>query len=288
VRRLIINADDFGLTGGVNRAIIECHQAGSVTSTTLMANSGNFKSAVDLAHTHPSLGVGCHVMLVDGQPLLPAEKVRSLLAPDEKVFRSSAAAFARAAVRKQVRAEEIAFEASAQISKLQSAGVKVTHIDTHKHTHIFPRVLKPLLETAQKFGIQAVRNPFGAVDVAISSALLQAPKVWLRKIQMKLLHRYSGDFSREVKAAGMRTTDGTFGILATGSFDERTLHAILDAIPDGTWEVVCHPGYNDSALDSVKTRLRQSRVVEREILSAPNLRHEIQRRGIELINFGDL
>jgi predicted glycoside hydrolase/deacetylase ChbG (UPF0249 family) len=288
VRRLIINADDFGLTGGVNRAIIECHQAGSVTSTTLMANSSNFKSAVDLAHAHAKLGVGCHVMLVDGQPLATAERVRSLLVPGERVFRSGAAEFASAVVRKQVRAEDIALEASAQISKLQSAGVKVTHIDTHKHTHIFPRILKPLLEAAQKFGIHAVRNPFGAMDVASSSELLQAPKVWLRKMQMRLLHRYSGDFSREVRAAGMQTTDGTFGIVATGSFDERTLHSILDAIPDGTWELVCHPGYYDSALDCVKTRLRQSRVIEREILSAPGLREEIQRRGIELINFADL
>jgi predicted glycoside hydrolase/deacetylase ChbG (UPF0249 family) len=210
------------------------------------------------------------------------------LVAGEKVFRSSAAEFARAVVRKQVRADEIALEASAQITKLQNAGVKITHIDTHKHTHIFPRVLKPLLESAQKFGIQAARNPFGAVDVASSSELLQAPKVWLRKMQMRLLHRYAGDFSREVKAAGMRTTDGTFGILATGSFDERTLHAILDAIPDGTWELVCHPGYNDSALDNVKTKLRQSRVIERDILANPAVPHEIQRRGIELISFADL
>ena len=86
----------------------------------------------------------------------------------------------------------------------------------------------------------------------------------------------------------MRSTDGTFGILATGSFDEQTLHAILDAIPDGTWELVCHPGYNDSALDAIKTRLRQSRVVEREILSNSTVRDEIQRRGIELINFAHL
>src|ERR1051325_5862824 len=120
------------MTGGVNRAVIECHQAGSVTSTTLIANSSNFKSAVDLAHTHPKLGIGCHVMLVDGEPLSAADSGRSLLAPRENVFRSSASECARAALRKQVRTEEITLEASAQISKLQSAGVNITHIDTHK------------------------------------------------------------------------------------------------------------------------------------------------------------
>lgn len=288
MRRLIINADDFGLTGGVNRAIIECHRAGSVTSTTLMANSAEFTAAADLARAYPKLNVGCHVMLVDGEPLSPLEQVKSLLVAGTTSFRSSAAEFARAAVRRQLKADEIVTEASAQIRKLQDAGLKITHIDTHKHTHIFPQVLRPLLQTAQLCGIHAVRNPFGAMDVASSAAILQAPKVWLRRMQMKLLHRYSGDFAREVKAANMKTTDGTFGILATGAFDERTLHAILDAIPEGTWELVCHPGYNDAALDGVKTRLRESRVIERGIFSNPQVRDEIQRRGIELITFADI
>src|SRR5207253_5441215 len=164
----------------------------------------------------------------------------------------------------------------------------ITHFDTHKHTHVFPVALKALLGVAMELGIRAVRNPFGSLDVATSIALAQRPRLWLRHFQMKVLGRYSGGFTRAVKEAGLRTTDGTFGILATGSFDENIFRTILDAIPDGTWELVCHPGYNDASLANIKTRLRGSRVLEREVLTMPQVRDEIRQRGIELISFADL
>src|SRR5207244_4437317 len=176
----------------------------------------------------------------------------------------SAADFARAAIRKQLKPEHIAAEATTQMRKLQDAGVEVTHFDTHKHTHIFPVALKALLGVAKELGVRAVRNPFGSLDVATSIALAQRPRLWLRHFQMKVLGRYSGGFTRAVNEAGLRTTDGTFGILSTGSFDENIFRTILDSIPDGTWELVCHPGYNDATLDDIRTRLRASRVLERE------------------------
>jgi predicted glycoside hydrolase/deacetylase ChbG (UPF0249 family) len=288
VRRLIINADDFGLTSGVNSAIIECHQAGTVTSATLMANSKSFDDAVRLARTNARLGVGCHVMLVDGEPLLPVKEATSLLASGTKVFRSSAAEFARAAIQKQLKPDEIAAEASAQFHKLRDAGIAITHFDTHKHTHMFPAVLKPLLQAANASGIRAVRNPFGLLDTALNAEWLQAPQLLLRRMQMKLLNRYATRFSRAVKDAGMKSPDGTLGILATGSLHLNTFRRILDAMPQGTWEFVCHPGYNDAALDQVKTKLRASRMVERQILTMPQLSDEIKERGIELISFADL
>jgi len=288
VRRLIINADDFGLTGGVNRAIVECHRAGSVTSATLMANSAEFTAAVDLARAYPKLGVGCHVVLVDGKPLSPASQVSSLLLAGETSFRSSATEFAQAAVRRQLSPDQISLEATTQIGKLQDAGLKVTHVDTHKHTHIFPVALKPLLRAASGLGIGAIRNPFAPLHVINKTEIAKQPALWLRYMQVKMLSRYSVHFYREIRSAGLRTTDGSFGVLATGILDEKIFRAILDCIPDGTWELVCHPGYNDAALDSVRTRLRASRVVEREVLTMPQVRDEIRQRGIELINFGDL
>lgn len=253
-----------------------------------MANSAAFPEAIALAKANPKLAVGCHVMLVDGVPLLPPTQVSSLLAASGTGFRNSAADFARAAVRKQIRPEHVSAEAAAQIERLRSAGLTVSHIDTHKHTHIFPVVLRPLLQAAKSMGVNAVRNPFGLLDVAGHSALLHAPKLWLRRFQMKLLNRYSRGFAAEVKAAGMRSTDGAFGVLATGSLDQKTFRAILDSIPDGTWEFVCHPGYNDSELSAVNTRLRASRSVEREILTMPQVRDEVRQRGIHLISFADI
>ena len=288
MRRLIINGDDFGLTGGVNRAIVECHRAGSLTSATLMANSPEFTQAVDLARAYPKLGVGCHVVLVDGGPLTPPGQVNSLLVPGTQAFRDSAADFARAAVRKQISTNDIAAEARAQVRKLQDAGIRVTHLDTHKHTHIFPVTLKALLNVAKELGVRAIRNPFVPLHVISKVGIARQPALWLRYMQVKMLSRYAPHFRREVANAGLKTTDGAFGVIATGILDEKIFRAILDSIPDGTWELVCHPGYNDAALANVKTRLRESRVTEREVLTAPQVRDEVRQRGIELISFADL
>src|ERR1700687_5534359 len=114
MRRLIVNADDFGLTRGVNRAIAECHQRGIVSSATLMATGARFAEAVELARQLPGLSVGCHVVLVDGEPLLPAAEVRSLLAPGTNRFYHSISEVLRAVARGRFKAEEVEAEASAQ------------------------------------------------------------------------------------------------------------------------------------------------------------------------------
>src|SRR5947207_2641275 len=146
VRKLIVNADDFGMTRGINRAIAEAHDAGIVTSTTLMANSEAFDDAVEIAARRPSLRVGCHVVLVEGHPLADGTEINSLLDPAVRTngtkpqLRASLANFARAATRGLIRAEHVVTETVAQIQKLQAAGVNVTHVDCHKHAHMFPRI----------------------------------------------------------------------------------------------------------------------------------------------------
>jgi len=145
VRRLIINADDFGLTSGVNRAIADSHRRGIVTSSTLMANSQAFAEAARMAGENPNLSVGCHVVLVDGPPVSPPEKVPTLLLPNGNTYqlRESLISFVTAAWRGCLREEEIAAEIAAQIRKMQAAGISVSHVDSHKHTHIFPAIFKP-------------------------------------------------------------------------------------------------------------------------------------------------
>jgi len=162
MKRLIVNADDFGLTHGVNRAIIACHERGIVSSTTLMATGARFDEAVALASQMPRLSVGCHVVLVDGSPLLPPSKVRSLLAPGTERFYHSIGEVLQAVALGRFRAEEVEAEASAQFAYLKSAGVSISHFDAHKHTHMFPSILKPLLRAAAAHEIRAVRNPFEA------------------------------------------------------------------------------------------------------------------------------
>src|ERR1035438_7205740 len=163
--RLIVNADDFGLTPGVNRAIVELHRAGLLTSTTLMAQAAATAEAVDIARSTPSLGVGCHVVLVDGEPVLsPRDEIPSLTNRVDGRFVASLASFlfrlSHEALFPGSLAREIEAETAAQIHLLQSSGVRLTHIDTHKHTHMFPAVLRPVLRAAGAAGIRAVRNPF--------------------------------------------------------------------------------------------------------------------------------
>lgn len=277
---LILNADDFGLTLGVNRAIAELHAAGAITSATLMANSAAFDDAVRIAHANPALGVGCHIVLTDGTPVSPPETISTLLGPDRKHFRPSLASFHLAVLSGQVSPADIAREATAQIHRLQTAGIHVTHLDTHKHTHILPSVARPLLAIAESLGITAIRNPFEPLwSLQISRSSL------LRKLQVRLMARLRPRFLNlpQIRSGAIRTTNGALGISATGTLDATTLQATLAALPPGLWELVCHPGYNDADLASITTRLRTSREVEREALLAtfPN------PSAMELIHYGN-
>ncbi len=284
LRRLIINADDFGLTAGINRAILESHGAGVVTSATLMANGRAFQPAVDAAKTAPHLGVGCHVVLVDGAPLLLPAKVPTLTVPRGE-FRPQFGRFALAAISGKLAPEEIEAEAKAQIRKLQAAGIAVTHLDSHKHVHMFPRVLRPLLQAARACGVKAVRNPFEHVRLV---SVAGQPSLWKRALQVRSLSLLAARFRTEVERAGMAAPDGTLGIVATGSLDERLLHSLLRQCPPGTWELVCHPGYDDAELQQVKTALRSSRVTELQALTSEATRRAIAEAGIELISYRDL
>jgi predicted glycoside hydrolase/deacetylase ChbG (UPF0249 family) len=281
---LIINADDFGLTRGVNRGIVEAHRDGIVTSSTLMANGQAFDDAIQCARSTSRLSVGCHVVLVDGLPVLGGRKTSTL--SDAKTgdgrFYESLSSMAVRATLGRVDAHEIEAEVTAQIRKLQAAGIVVSHLDTHKHTHIFPRVLRPLLRAARACGVPAVRNPFGPVRF---SMLAKYPSLWKRYSQVTVLNRLGGRFRRSVADAGMLTTDGTVGIVAT---DHYLFGSIVDSLPEGTWELVCHPGYNDAELDSIRTRLRESRVEELRLLISPEAREILTRSGVQLISYRDL
>ena len=284
--RLIINADDFGLTPGVNRAIAELHQAKALTSATLMATGAAFQDAVAIAHANPTLGVGCHIVLTDGAPVSPPKTIPTLIGPDGKNFRPSLIDFIQALLRGAIREDDIEREAVAQIQKLQCAGINVTHLDTHKHTHLFPAVARPLLRIAERCSVRAIRHPF---EQAWSLALGHGNRI--RRLQVKLLSRLKTHFKHQpqIREAHILTTDGTIGISATGNLYCETLHQILHAMPaEGTFELCCHPGYNDSDLDRIPTRLRAHRDIERNALRSEVPAIALHPNAPQLINYGNL
>jgi len=290
MRRLIVNADDFGFTCGVNRGTVEAHSRGVVTSATLMANGAAFAEAAQLAKTVPGLSIGCHVVLIDGQPVLGANRVPTLTNGDStaRLFRNGLKSFAARAIAGRLNPEEIEAEAAAQIRKIQATGIPVSHVDTHKHTHLFPSVLRPLLRAARACGIRALRNPFGPRWPLQSRHLLARPSLWTRYAEVRILRSFAGIFREAVDRQGFLTPDGTVGIEVTGALDETLFRAIAQTIPDGTWEFVCHPGYNDDDLRAAKTRLRQSRETELRALTLPAARNLLSQEGIALISYHDL
>ena len=284
--RLILNADDFGLTAGINRAIGELHAAGALTSATLMANGPAFDDAVRVARAHPTLGVGCHVVLTDGAPVSPPESIPSLLGPDRKTFRPTLSSFLRALLLGRIRTEDVLREATAQVEKLQRAGIAITHLDTHKHTHLFPAIARPLLQVADRASIRAIRNPF---EPAWNSALHHGNTS--RRLAVNLIGRLRPRFAAlpQIRDARVKTTDGTVAISATGQLDAATLAQTLAALPPtGAYELCCHPGYNDRDLDIITTRLRATREIERSALLAAFSETQPHPPSVKLINYSSI
>lgn len=277
--RLIVNADDFGLTAGVNRAIAELHRAGVLTSATLMPRAAATDQAIDMALATPSLGVGCHVVLVDGEPALQPEELPSLIGHRTGRLQQKLSAFVQRLLAGRIREAEIEAEAAAQIALLQRRGLRLTHIDTHKHTHMFPAVLRPVLRAAKAAGIRVVRNPFEP-----AWSLRATPGVHLtRRVEVILLRRLEPAFRQIIAEEGFITTDGAIGVLATGALDATTVASLLTALPEGTYELVSHPGYNDAALAQAHTRLLASREAERNSLQKIK-----QFPAVELVSFAAL
>jgi chitin disaccharide deacetylase len=292
VRKLIINADDFGLTAGVNRAIVETHAGGVVSSTTLMASGGAFVDAVTAARSAPNLSVGCHVVLVNGTPVLPPDAVDTLLAirsAEPEKFYISLSAFAARAMLGGFDRDQLVAEVTAQVRKLQSAGIQVTHLDTHKHAHIFPEILTALLRAARICGVRAIRNPFVPLKAMPVRQFKGKRYLWKRYGQVRMLHTFSGQFLQRTRRAGLLTPDGVVGVIETGSAENSgygsLLRQTLARLPEGTWEWVCHPGYSDADLGAAGTRLLDSREEERRLLTSPELRQFLEEQKIQVISY---
>lgn len=279
--RLIVNADDFGLTSGVNRAVLELHNAGVLTSTTLMARAAATEEALSLALATPTLGVGCHVVLVDGEPILSPTDLPNLTEPATGRFQPKLGRFLANLYRSPLGSisGQIESETLAQIASLQARGLCLTHIDTHKHTHMFPRILRPVLRAARAAGIRCVRNPFESEwSLAATS---NAP--FVRRAEVRLLGLLRSSFLRIVAEEGFTTTAGSIGVLATGTLDEGIVAALLAHLPSGDWELVTHPGYNDADLAYARTRLLASRETERRALLCLQ-----NHPGLDLVSFSSL
>jgi predicted glycoside hydrolase/deacetylase ChbG (UPF0249 family) len=244
LKRLIINADDFGFTRDVNAGIVHAHREGVLTSATLMANGGAFEDAVRLARETPTLDIGCHLVLVQGRSLVTGSPLPEK--PTDLVV---------ALLRNQI---DVRAELRAQVQKIIDAGIRPTHLDSHKHTHLLPNVFREVLRLAQESGIRYVRLP---------------------------LRAFYRQFARR---RGVIMTDHFIGFRLTGSLHEQSFASALVGLKNGTTEFMCHPGYLGPELAAAATRLKESRVRELEALTSPRVRDLIAAERIQLTNFAAL
>jgi chitin disaccharide deacetylase len=268
LKKLVVNADDFGFTHDVNAGIIDAHEHGILTSTTLMANGAAFDDAVRQAKGHSTLDVGVHLVLVQGNSLasglpLPAT-VNELVA---------------AILRRRIKPYE---ELKPQIERVIGAGIQPTHLDTHKHTHLIPQVLDATARLAQEYGIRWVRRPF---DFPLSGG---GHVPWMVRLVSNSMGSLRGQFHSRLMRRGCRVTDHFAGFQMTGRFRASELVSLIRRLPEGITEFMCHPGRCTDELRGTRTRLKESREEELNALVAPEVRAALEEERIELVPYRDL
>ncbi len=278
---LIVNADDFGLTPGVNRAVIEAHTNGILTSATLMANMPAFNEAVRLAKENPTLGVGLHFNITQGLPVANASTVGSLLNERGEFFGTSTALLRRWLTGK-LRIQEIEIELRAQIEKVHQAGLRLTHIDSHKHSHALPPVCEAIINTIGDYGIKAVRLPrerwrFPRHNLSAKLITQSFSAFCLSQLCRVSASKFSN-----------RTANAFFGVSQTGFWSKRWLLELIGSLPEGVSELMSHPGYDDAELSQIKTRLLKSRANELALLTDVEVKEAVRRSQVRLINYAQL
>lgn len=276
MKYLIVNADDFGLTGGVNRAVIEAHTRGILSSATVMANMPAFADAVRLAKSHPSLGVGLHFNITQGEPVAEASRVGSLLDECGEFLGTSTALLVRLLTRK-LRLSEIELELRAQIEKVLQTGLSLTHVDSHKHAHALPPVADVIARVIGDYGIRAVRLPREQwrFDASVVKQSLGA-------FGLAQLCRVSAG---RLRRAGIKTPNAFFGVTQTGFWTKAWLLDLIARLPEGVSELMTHPGYDDAELHQTKTRLRASRATELALLTDEEIVAAVRKQGVRLISY---
>ena len=287
MKNLIVNADDLGWTEGVNRGIAEAHRKGLVTSTSLLANGQSFDSALLVARANPELGVGVHLNLSDGLPTARPEVVGRLLNTSGELEGGPETLLLRIASRGLALAE-VEREWDAQIQKVRNAGIAPSHLDGHKHVQMLPGLFEIALRLAKKHGIRAIRvaHEESKLRAALSSGGDQKTGVLLKQgVQARGLKLLARDAREMADRAGLVATDYFCGIAQTGVLTREGVEKLLKNLPEGTTELMCHPGYVDEDLRRSATRLQRSRQTELEILTDARIRKLVATQGIRLISY---
>jgi hopanoid biosynthesis associated protein HpnK len=271
IRRLIVNADDFGLSSSVNAAVVRAHREGILTTASLMVNEPGFAEAVQLAKENPRLGVGLHLTLLMGHATLPPEKIPGLANARGEFSKSPVVAGLKYFFQRRLR-EQLRAEIHAQFEKFHATGLPLDHVNGHLHLHLHPAVFQILMEDAATLGIRHLRL---TRDCFARSRRLSSGH-WFYQVSHAAVFEILSDHAEKVLAAKkIRHAQTTFGLLQDSRVDEEYVLKLLPELPAGDSELYLHP-----SLDRFQHEL--------DALVSPRVRELISRLGIRLIRHQDI
>ncbi len=282
MKKVIINADDFGLSKGVNEGIVLAHQKGILTSTSIMANMPGFTQAVELAKKNERLGVGLHLNIVRGQPLSPANKVGSLLNKEQNFF-TNIFIILRKLWSKKIKKQEIELEFRAQIEKILRNNLQISHFDSEKHIHCLPSVLKIVLKLGKEYNIKRIRY---INEYCITPRLSQSAKAIFTSLSCLSM-------KKKIEENGISIPDRSYGICKSGRMSSPRLRKVLTTLKEGVTEIMVHPGFMTQELIDLEKEIgsyyiNKYREKELKALLDEELKKIISDKEISLINFNQL
>ena len=276
--RLIVNADDFGLSEEINEGILQAHTKGIVTSTSLMPTGAAFCHAVNLASMTPSLDVGIHLTLVEETPLSPPQSIPSLV-NDHGRFHPHAGDFLKRYLRGKISRREVRNELESQVRKVKDSGLQISHLDSHQHLHALPGIWDIVQSLAAQFDIAAVRYP----RESVSSYMLSDYDRWPRLAQLCALNFFCALVNRR----GPTSPDHFVGFFYGGHLSREHLENVIRHLPGGgVCEMMCHPGLAVSAEGYSHWQYRWQD--ELDALTDPRVKALLLENAIDLISYQDL
>ncbi len=289
-RMLIINADDFGMTRGINLGVSECADAGLLRSASLMPNGDAFDNAVEIVKEREEFGTGIHFVLTGSKPLSPKEKLAGLIGPEGFLPSGPGELLNKIATQKKLK-DAIRRELFAQAEKVFDSGITPTHFDSHKHVHIIPAVLDIIIEIAERFSVKWIRIPFEARGAWRFLPDLEAGQRTQFAKQFVLAHTSilgRPIFRSRIRKTGIQTPAGLYGISPTGLINEKIIRRICRMLKPGLSELMMHPGIVDQDLVRRKSRLLSSRAREKELLVSARVKKLFEEHEIMILHFGEI
>jgi len=279
LKRLIVNADDFGRHELINKGVEQAVEKGILRSATLMPGAKAFDSAVEIGKSHPQLGVGIHFTLVNGYPVLPPSEIPSLVT-EEGVFVDDHTAFVKKLVSGHVNMQEVRAELSAQLRRMENTGLNLTHVDSHQHMHTLPGVINVVLDLAKEAGIRAVRIPKAPLFSGEFGGIGQL----VGRLGLGTLARLAGG---KAHSRGLAYPDYFAGIVAGEAVSEAALLKVVSDLKEGTTEVMMHPGSDNGQLIPA-TGWDHDFEAEYQAMTSPAVMQLVKKHQVEIVNFRSL